>query len=255
MKALGFLLLVCNSLLGQTVLQNAALQSFGSASGSTGPAGGSSDLLSQMNPTYVWLSKSLASGKVTAWNDLSNGFALTPFSTSAYPTNNTSANAGVWFNGTSACYLTNAGIPFGAGQNYTVAIVLLVVNTANGSGGLCMDRGGNNGALAAYVNGGYVEFYYSSTMHYPIRTGGILSNTRYDIVFSCSGGAITTYTNGVATAGSMTGVPSWTLACFGGDASNDPFTGYEQKLVVWTNHAASATEAANFHTYCSTNNP
>ena len=63
------------------------------------PGGGSSDLLSQMNPNFVWISKSLPSGNVTRWTDLSNGLYWITVNQVAgqYPTNNpSSGGGGVW---------------------------------------------------------------------------------------------------------------------------------------------------------------
>jgi hypothetical protein len=242
--------------------QNAMVTSAVIAQSVTPASTTTSDTLAGLHPTYVWLNKSLASGVIgsSGWVDLTNGLAFKQHATSGgnptQATNNLSAGAGVWFSGNSSCYLTNTGISFASGQSYTIAMVVEVINNNNtGSGSLGTASAGNNGPFMSYAGGGYIEWDKAGTLAYPIPTGGIIANDRYDIVFSASGGTITTYTNGVSTTIAVTSVPAWTMISIGGDADVDPYIGYIQKFVVWTNTALTSANASTFHTYCGSNNP
>ena len=136
--------------------QNSAITYAIVAQSITPAATAASDALAGLNPTYVWLNKSLASGVIgsSGWVDLSNSFAFTQHATSGgnptQATNNTSAGAGVFFSGNASCYLTNTGILFALNQSYTIAMVVETVNNVNIAGSLGTDKAGNNGPYMAY---------------------------------------------------------------------------------------------------------
>jgi PKD repeat protein len=214
-----------------------------------GGGGGGSDLLSAMNPNFVWLSSTLASGNVSAWTDLTNGARLTAYSSAAYPTNSLSAGGGVWFSGNGSCYLTNAGLALSGSGNWTLAFRAQFPSASVNDGAVVSNVGDNpcidlgNGANPHLVV--YYPAFYSATM---------ASGVWYSIMMACSSGSWNCWTNGVlATSG--TGLSTWSLQCVGDNPSNDPYLGYIQKFVVWTNAAKTITDAANWNTYCSTNNP
>ncbi len=215
--------------------------------------GGASDLLSQMNPNFVWLSKTLASGNVTTWTDLSNSLA---FRTSKqtkgnYPTNNTAANAGVYFNGNGSCFMTNTGIALSGSGNWTIASTIMTPGLSFYYGSLGSDVKGNNGVFWS-CQPVCLDLFWGNTDH-ESPASSLAAGVRYNMMVSSSAGASTVWTNGVQLM-TTKGFPTWILSNIG-DNSGDAYKGYIQRFVVWTNAAKTLTDAVNWNTYCSTNNP
>ena len=230
---------------------------FSSEGNCTTAAGG--NLLSAMNPNFVWLNTTnvtLVSGtqNVTNWVDCSNLFVLKARSTSAYPTNNTSANGGVWFTGNGNCYLTNlsvpAGISFSSSGNWTLAWRSAVNSGNSGRGALSIPNTGDAGVVFGNPTTPSLSVIYGATD--VSRT--LVAGTLYSIMLSCSSGTWTLYTNGVS-ALTGTGFSTWVAQCVGNDPTTDPLTGYIQKMAYWTNSAKTQTDATNWHTFCVQNNP
>ncbi len=214
--------------------------------------GGATDLLSQMNPNFVWLSQTLASGNVTTWIDLSNSLAFTTSKQRRgnYPTNNTAANAGVYFNGNGSCFMTNTGIALSGSGNWTIASTIMTPGLSFYYGSLGSDVNGHNGAFWS-CHPVCLDLCWGNSDH-ESPASSLAAGVRYNIMVSSSAGARTVWTNGVQLM-TANGFPTWVLSNIGDD-SGDAYKGYIQRFVVWTNAAKTLTDAVNWNTYCSTSN-
>lgn len=245
-----FILLIALSASGQQSWWNAV--SANQAQVASGGGGG--DTLSAMNPNFVWLSSSLASGAVnTDWVDLSNSVPFKVYSAGSAPTNSTASDGGLWFFGNNAnCALTNNGISINNGGKWWAAWCIPISQQQLGTGCIGTDNAGANGI---YDQNTQLNAFFSGAHGIPALTSGV----RYNLMVSCTSGTLTAWTNGVLLGTASIGTATWTLQNIGNDGGyttgDDPLQGRIQKFVLATNVDKTITDAQTWNTYCTAHNP